>query len=83
MLVVSQPQANDPQGVEIKRIFDPNNPVHLERKHKCSVDADGWSNVVPIAYEKKAHFQIVRPHCDPWLLSDLGQEKLCHWRRVE
>ena len=41
LLVVPQPQANDPTGTIIARDFDPKNPVHSARKHKCYVDVDG------------------------------------------
>ena len=42
-----------PPGVEVRRLFDPNNPAHLARKHKCQVDADGWSNIVPMPCEER------------------------------
>ena len=41
LLVVTQLQANDPAGVIMKRRFDPKNPVHFARKHKCVVGNDG------------------------------------------
>ena len=42
-----------PPGADITEVFDPNNPVHLASRHKCQVDADGWSNVVPVPCEKR------------------------------
>ena len=33
--------ANEPTGVRLRQHFDPNNPVHLARKHRCIVDDDG------------------------------------------
>ncbi len=50
--MIPQPNANDPTGVVIRRSFDSKNPVHLRRKHKCYVDVDGWSNVLPIPCEE-------------------------------
>ena len=51
MFVVPRQQAKDPTGVSLKRDFDPDNPVHFARKHKCVVDADSWSNLVLIKCE--------------------------------
>ena len=52
LLVVLQLQSNGPTGIRVRLPFDPKNPVHLARKHKCIVDHDGQSNVVPIAGEQ-------------------------------
>ena len=57
-LVVPQQQADDLTGTGERRPFDPKNPAHLARKHKCFVDDDGQSNVLSIPDEKSLTFKL-------------------------
>ncbi len=89
LLVIPQQQANDPTGSIVRRCFDSNDPVHLERKHKCFVDVDGWSNIVPIPCEegltsKLSDTNVIDGFFEPWVKKNtiIGEELSKTFTRV-